>query len=165
MAKTGGDNRGKGQNRQPKQRNARPAGGPVKPEGGETTAGYFRRVFAENPKRLDAASNKEMLDRWLQDHPGEKEVPNNVKANLANIKSVLRKQGRKRQARRDAAAAAGGATAGAAAPPRAPEGLERLEEHIDEGLTLAKNLDREGLDTVIQYLRQARNLVVWKMGK
>jgi hypothetical protein len=32
-------------------------------------------------------------------------------------------------------------------------------------LTLAKNLDREGLANVIGLLRRARNEVVWKMGE
>ena len=44
-------------------------------------------------------------------------------------------------------------------------GLDALEEQIDECLTLAKNLDREGLANVISLLRRARNEVVWKMGE
>jgi len=43
--------------------------------------------------------------------------------------------------------------------------LDALEEQIDECLTLAKNLDREGLANVIGLLRRARNEVVWKMGE
>jgi hypothetical protein len=53
-------------------------------------------------------------------------------------------------------------------PCRAPSlsrNLDSLEEHIDEGLRLAKNIDRAGLDKVIGLLRQARNQVVWKMGQ
>src|SRR3989442_2364812 len=127
MAKARDDNQGKGQHRR-----ARRTGGQANPEGGETTAGYFRRVLGENPKLLNADSNEETLDRWLQDHPGAKAVPSNVRANLANIKSVLRKRGRTRQARKDAAA-----TGAATLPPRqASQGLELLEEHIDDVLTL-----------------------------
>jgi hypothetical protein len=44
-------------------------------------------------------------------------------------------------------------------------GLEALEEHIDDSLTLAKNLDRSGLAEVIILLRKARNKVVWKLGE
>jgi hypothetical protein len=40
-----------------------------------------------------------------------------------------------------------------------------LEEHIDDCLTVAKLLDREGLGHVIRLLRQARNEVVWKLGQ
>src|SRR5689334_8687588 len=72
---------------------------------GETTSGYFRRLFKENPKLLKASKNDAILERWLQDHPGETEVPKNVKNNLANIKSVLRNRRRKRKGSRRAAGA------------------------------------------------------------
>ena len=42
---------------------------------GESIQGYFRRIFKEKPKLLRERSNKPLLDRWLADHPGEKEVP------------------------------------------------------------------------------------------
>jgi hypothetical protein len=35
---------------------------------------------------------------------------------------------------------------------------------LDNCLTDAKHLDREGLDDVIRMLRNARNAVVWKLG-
>ena len=53
----------------------------------------------------------------------------------------------------------------AVAPRSGVRGLESLEEQIDECLTLAKNLDREGLSSVINLLRRARNEVVWKIGE
>src|SRR6266446_5730109 len=65
---------------------------------GESTAGYFRNVFKENPAWLKERSNEKLLQRWLTDHPGETEVPKTVKANLANLKSVLRSKKRKRVA-------------------------------------------------------------------
>jgi hypothetical protein len=43
--------------------------------------------------------------------------------------------------------------------------LEALEELIDDCLSLAKHLDREGLESIIKLLRRARNEVVWKMGQ
>ena len=55
--------------------------------------------------------------------------------------------------------------ASVAAPRKRVRGFESLEEQIDECLTLAKNLDREGLSSVINLLRRARNEVVWKMGE
>src|SRR5437016_4330313 len=119
---------------QGKRKNTPPAPAEAKPEGGETTAAYFRRILTETPKLLNAGSNKETLDRWLQDHPGYVTVPNNIKANLSNIKSVLRQKRRQWRARKDAAAT--GPDAPAAVPRRAPKGLEMLEEHIDDGLTL-----------------------------
>src|SRR3954470_3558782 len=115
------------------------------PAGGENTSAYFRRILNETPTLLDSGSNKETLGRWLADHPGQKIVPNNVRANLANIKSVMRKQGRTRGKRQEAARAA---QPNAGSPPpirKAGQKLELLEEHIDDALTLAKNIDREGL--------------------
>lgn len=129
---------------------------------GETVSGYFRRIFDEKPSLLEQSSNKELLDRWLKDHPGNKEVPKNIKGNLANIKSVLRSQGRKQTKR----AYRNAQEAGEAPNPvrRAGTRLEILEEHIDEALTVARNMDRELLKSVIEHLRRARNEVVWKMG-
>jgi hypothetical protein len=130
---------------------------------GETVSGYFRRIFAENPKLLKGRSNDAILRRWSDDHPGQ-EVTTSVRNGLQNIKSILRSRGRKRKRARQAAAAP---PAPAAAPgaPRTPKGLPLLEEHIDDCLTLAKNLDHECLADVIAHLRRARNLVVWKAGE
>jgi hypothetical protein len=127
------------------------------PHGGETISGYFRAILRENPKLLKTRSNQELLDRWLKDHPKEKEVPYRVKHNLANIKGVLRKKGRKRK----------GVTNEAPRPVAATRsrGLEGLEENIDHCLDQAKMLDREGLDSIIKLLRRARNEVVWKLGQ
>jgi hypothetical protein len=130
----------------------------------ETVSGYFRRLFEQNPKWLAERSNQALLDRWLQDHPGEQEVPVKVKQNLSNVKSVLRKKLREKS---------GGAKRAsqpvAAAPTEAPRKgvrrLESLEEQIDECMVLAKELDREGLASVITLLRRARNEVVWKLGE
>jgi hypothetical protein len=136
------------------------------PKNEETIAGYFRKVFRENPNLLRGRSNEELLRRWLADHPGEKEVPNRVKQSLSNIKSVLRKKRRKRKAKGQAAQAMTTApkpTEGASK--KAVRSLEPLEEQIDDCLSLAKHLDREGLDSAIKLLRRARNEVVWKLGQ
>lgn len=135
-------------------------------DGEETVAGYFRKVFAESPGLLKGKSNDALLQRWLADHPGETEAPKSVKSGLANIKSVLRKKGRRedrRTARREAARGPGHEARGLV-PGRGNQ-LERLEENIDDCLTLARLLDRDGLSRVIALLRAARNEVVWKMGQ
>jgi hypothetical protein len=133
---------------------------------GETVAGYFRQIFKENPKLLKERSNDELFRRWLADHPGHSEVPKQVRTGLQNIKSVLRKERGKKRGPRAAAAGEAAAPAVAQRPARrAPvKGLEQLEEHIDECLALAKNVDREGLGDVILLLRRARNGVVVKLG-
>src|SRR5262245_49944652 len=69
------------------------------PQSGETTSAYFRSIFKANPKLLNERSNQELLQRWLNDHPGEKEVPQRVKYILSNLKSILRKQHRQKKAK------------------------------------------------------------------
>ena len=81
-----------------------------------------------------------------------------------NVKSLLRKRGRTRGKRHDEERER--ATGVKAAPrTRVANALEELEEHIDDCLTVAKLVDREGLAHVIKLLRQARNEVVWKLGQ
>ena len=135
----------------------------------ESVAGYFRKVFRESPKLLRQRSNDELYRRWLQDHPGHKEVPAKVKTGLQNIKAALRAKRAKRKA-----AKLGPATAQPQAPaalsPQAPrrlpaKGMQQLEEQIDEVLGLARGLDREGLQDVIAILRRARNEVVRRGGR
>jgi hypothetical protein len=130
---------------------------------GESISGYFRGVFNEKPELLKARSNDDLLERWLKDHPGVKVVPDRVKQNLANIKSVLRKKARKRKtlAKGLEQPVAARPTTGASVS----RGLESLEENIDNCLDQARNLDSEGLADIIQLLRRARNGVVWKMGQ
>jgi hypothetical protein len=147
-----------------KRKAAQAPAGQAKANGG-TVSGYFRKVFAESPGLLDSRSNDELLQRWLKDHPGETEVPKNVKVGLQNIKSVLRSKSRRKKAR--AAAAAGTV---AQVGQRVEVGvkknkLEALEERIDNTLMFARGLDEEGLHDVISHLRRARNEVVWKMGQ
>jgi hypothetical protein len=129
---------------------------------GESVAGYFRKIFKENPKLLRKRSNDELFRRWLADHPGHSDVPKHVRTGLQNIKSVLRQErGKKKRARAEQAGAAG---AQPVARRISAKGLEQLEEHIDECLALAKHTDREGLGDVISLLRRARNGVVVKLG-
>jgi hypothetical protein len=127
----------------------------------ESVAGYFRPIFQENPGLLISRSNDELLQRWLKDHPGEKEVPAKVKQNLANLKSVLRKKARKRGRKAPAA------VAGVQPTPvkKQTRSLEALEIQIDDCLSTARSMDREGLESVISHLRRARNEVVWKTGQ
>jgi two-component sensor histidine kinase len=134
--------------------------------GAETISGYFRRLFEENPQWLEERSNQALLDRWLKDHPGQTEVPENIKNNLSNVKSTLRKTLRKKRGRPKKTSQPVVATAAPAeAPRKSARRLEALEEQIDDCLALAKEVDRERLADVIVLLRRARNQVVWKMGE
>jgi hypothetical protein len=133
----------------------------------ESVAGYFRKIFKEKPKLLGERSNESLLKQWLADHRDHREVPDNVKASLSNVKSMLRSKKRKKVARH----AEGNQVIEHGMKPsiaRVPSGsskLEQLEQHIDECLIEARLLDKEGLDDVIHYLRRARNAVVWKIGQ
>ncbi|HEV3117949.1 MAG TPA: hypothetical protein VGY58_12915 [Gemmataceae bacterium] len=134
------------------------------PTGQENISGYFRKLFAENPKLLKTRSNQEVLERWLTDHPGKRKVPERVKQSLSNVKSILRKKLRKR-GRKAAATEAASAVESVPQLQVVPLGLEALEIQIDDVLTVARTLDREGLESVINHLRRARNEVVWKLGQ
>jgi hypothetical protein len=126
----------------------------------ETTSGFFREIFDERPDLLEGKSNEELIRRWIEAHPNHTEKAlKKAKANLANLKSALRRKEREKgkKARR-----AGGARTSTT---RVRPTMETLEEYIDECLIMAKNLDRAGLDNVITNLRRARNEVVWKMGQ
>ena len=115
-------------------------------QNGESTGGYFRRLLKQNPQWLKGRSNEEILTHWLADNPGHKEVPDNVKGNLSNIKSVLRSKKRKKVAKRAEEDQPTGATLQPAAPvARKALGstkLDELELQIDECLILARQLDR-----------------------
>jgi hypothetical protein len=132
--------------------------------GKQSTSGYFRVIFQERPDLLDGKSNEELISRWVADHPNhtEKEL-RKTKANLANLKSILRKQKRTGRGNGRGRPAGGSSTASTYFSGRPT--MDRLEEHIDECLTQARTLDRDGLESVIKLLRRARNEVVWKLGQ
>lgn len=132
---------------------------------GESISGYFRKIFRENPKLLKQRSNDELLSRWSLDHPGEP-VTDRIKQNLANLKSILRKKRRNKRGKgKKAAAPVETALMTMTPAKKAYRGLEALELEIDDCLTSARTLDREGLEDVINWLRRARNAVVWKLGQ
>ena len=133
-----------------------------KKSGTENISGYFRAFYKANPKLLQERSNDVVIKQWLADHPGTKEVPDNIKGALSNIKSVMRSKSRRRKAdlpdyRTDGAPAA--------AKQVSPRTLEALEISIDECIATARQADPEGLAEIIQHLRRARNKVVWVMGE
>src|SRR5262249_22680582 len=134
-----------------------------------TISGYFRQVFDERPEWLRQKSNNEILARYRADHgmAEDQELPKSVRNTLANLKSVLRKKHRikVRKAARKAGQKGSPDRAVAAAPRPGRRTMEALEEQIDDCMTLAWNLDREGLHDVIRHLRAARREVVWKMGQ
>jgi hypothetical protein len=144
---------------------------PAPSSNGETTSGYFRRIFREDRSLLKQGSNAAVFERWLNDHPGHKDVPDNIKAILHNLKSVLRQKRKQRRAEKAQATPAAVAPVVSAAATRSPAGarragasLSRLEEEIDACLAIAREMDREGLAKVIDRLRAARNAVVRMAG-
>ena len=131
----------------------------------ESDLAFFRRVFAARPQLLQTANSELVLDEWLKEHPAFTDVPAKVKAICHHVKSDLQgERPRRRQPLPDETRVETGASRRIRARfPRAGN-LESLEQRIDDCLTLAKNLDAEGLKEVIQLLRQARNAVIWKLG-
>jgi hypothetical protein len=128
----------------------------------KSLSGYFKQVISENPSWLDGeGTNALILEQFQKDRPS-KAITTKIKANLANVKSLLRREKRGRgRGKASSTLAKAGVLIGFAAT----RSLAGLEESIDECLLLAKNLDRHGLDHVIRLLRNARNHVVWKMGR
>jgi len=135
----------------------------------ESIAGFFTPIFAANRILLKTRSNKKVLAMWLEAHPGYKEVPENVKSRVANVKSKMRSKLRKRQGKKAVAEVAAGTAKAQSSPLVSADaidtGLEKLEMLIDECLTMARGLERKGLDNVVGALRIARNRVVWKLGE
>ncbi len=128
----------------------------------KSVSGYFRNLIGQKPQLLDEPhSNQELLGRWVKDHP-TKELTDSIKANLSNLKSVMRaeKSGAKRGGKPSPRPAANKTISRL----KEMEGMEKLEESIDDCLVLAKTMDRKGLDHVIEKLRTARNEVVCKIG-
>src|SRR5262249_15864248 len=126
----------------------------------ETMTGYFRKILADNPKLLNKRSNKELFQRWMDDHPGHEKVPPQVKVAASNAKTAEKQKRKKRKKTTHLAASASG-EAGNGTRPSAPKPsakvLQSLEEQIDNCIAFAKNLDPQGLEEVIQSLRHARN--------
>jgi hypothetical protein len=125
--------------------------------------GYFRKFFEEDPSLLKTSSNELLLDRFKADHPShtDRELKK-ARQNLANLKSVLRKQKRLGKSIKTAPRA----NAVKAVPVLLDFGptLEGLEEHIDECLGMARSLDRALLVNTIRLLRAARNDVSMLIG-
>src|SRR5262245_53608626 len=67
---------------------------------GENISGYFRKLFEQHPAWLESRSNDDVLSQWLKDHPDQKTVPDRVKQNLSNVKSVLRQKLRRKPGRK-----------------------------------------------------------------
>jgi hypothetical protein len=130
-----------------------------KSKDGSSSYTYFKELFEKSPELLKGRSNKDILARYRTDHGlGENAaIEQKVTNNLSNVKSNMRKAGRKRK--KMDAKAAGIKIA------RPTNKLEALEIHIDNCLTMARNLESAGLEDVVHHLRTARNKVVWKLGE
>jgi hypothetical protein len=137
----------------------------AKPEE-ENVSAYFKKLFDQYPHLLKKRSNDEVYELWRRDHPGYTEIPKKVQQGLSNVKSLKRNEkkrpGRARKPREEPAN--GSASRPLRAAPAHSKGLEKLEEMIDECLSLARSEGREELEPVIQYLRKARKEIIVKLG-
>src|SRR5262249_43679092 len=137
---------------------------------GESTSGYFRKLFEGNLDWLSSSSNDVVKEKYKADFG--KDMDKRVQGIMANVKSKLRgehgiKKRRGRKGRRRAAAATALA-AGNAAPARRTrsqmEILEKLESELDNCLGIARQRPDE-FKSIIGHLRGARNAVVYMMGE
>jgi hypothetical protein len=117
-------------------------------------------MIAKNRRLLKSESNDPFYNQWLADHPGHETVPDNWKAGLSTVKSILRNRPKKGKRKKKAEAPASAAPHQQPAP-KAPKTLVGLEKMIDDCLLAARDMDRGGhLSNVIDHLRFARNGVV-----
>jgi len=128
----------------------------------DSIGGYFRTLFRSKPELLQQKKNDEILAHYRRDKGmSENEViEKRIINNLANVKSVERKNYRKKG--RKAAVSAGAPNV--VERPRVPRNLEALEIMIDEAMMLSRSIDRELLEPIWRQLRAARNQVVMMMG-
>lgn len=130
---------------------------------GPSIAGYFRKLFMENPALLEHKTNDQILNHYRKDHgmAADAVVEKRVKDAMANTKSQLKKKlgaGGKLPATGVKQKMTARVSAGTA-------NMEVLEELIDECMTMARTLDKEGLNDVIRHLRRARNKIIWRLGE
>jgi hypothetical protein len=122
---------------------------------------WINKVYDERPELLEASENDEIVEVFKKQFPRRTSAKNitRLRQNVNNVKSQRKRKGAK------------GGSAGRAAAPvaavRQSRGtggtMQRLEERIDDVLSMARGLGSEGLGDVIQSLRAARNAVV-RMG-
>lgn len=129
--------------------------------GPETIGGYFRQLFTEHQDLLKLRTNPEIQALWEKDHPNER-MTERIKNNMSNVKSQMRKKFRK--GGRKAKASQSTLIAIHPANSRRPN-LVGLEVAIDDCMMMAKVINREALNQVLEHLRRARNLVVYQGGE
>ena len=128
---------------------------------------WFRTTFGQRPDLVRKRGSNEEIERmWRAAHPG-KDFTKRHRQAMANVKSALKKAGRKGR-RRGQPAEASGMIPGAR-PLRASAGgsLEHLEEAIDRCLSTARGMEDRDPDIhkVVRNLRLARNELVLISGK
>jgi hypothetical protein len=134
-------------------------GGRGRKRGNESVSGWFRNAFTQHPEWLRGRSNAAVMEQWQADHPGQSFGASERNA-CNNVKSLMRKRQRRRG--RKPASEGGGAVPAVRV---SRSNLELLEEHIDDCMSMARTLDKIGLELVVKLLRRARNEVVWKQGQ
>jgi hypothetical protein len=128
---------------------------------------WFRTTFGHRPDLVrKKGSNEEIEAMWRAAHPG-KDFSKRHRQAMANVKSAMKKTGRK--GKRRAQQADGSAMVQAARPVRASTGgsLEHLEEAIDRCLSTARGMEDRDPDIhkVVRNLRLARNELILISGK
>ena len=122
-----------------------------------SVSSFFRQIYKQQPELLESSSNEEVYNLFSE--MTKRKITDRDKAILSNLKSLERKKAKHgTKGSRKAMKAQNHAVKTAVG--RGGSHLDRLEESIDDCMSAAKVLDREGLLTVIDHLRKARNEVV-----
>jgi hypothetical protein len=131
-------------------------------------ASVIRSYYEENPEWLDTASNQDLIERYLKDHPGE-EWSKRHQQGAANEKTKLRKKAgkvRRRRRKRSGGESENAANESRVIRVRTPMGvLEQLELLIDDCLSVAAKQNNPALENTVKHLRVARRSVAWAMGE
>jgi hypothetical protein len=125
----------------------------------ENVSAYWRAMISKNRRLLRSESNEPFYNQWLADHPGHETVPDNWKAGLSTVKSILRNRPKKGKRKKKGEAPAA-PTPQRQVAAKVPKTLVGLEKMIDDCLLAARDMDRGNLSNVIDHLRYARNAVV-----
>lgn len=116
----------------------------------------FREYFRNQPELLKERDNSKVVDMFKRDYP---KVPWDIRAQqaLANAKNYERKGAKKRKkqmAKVQRALSTPQVLSGAKSQ------LNVLEDRIDDCLAMAKEIDRDGLHSIVKHLHRARNDLV-----
>jgi len=123
---------------------------------GPSLLGIFRQYFADHPEWLRTRSTDEVIAQFSKDHP-KIEVDRRVKQSLFNAKNYAKEGKQGKRGRKQKVAEI---TAAMKIPHAGNGALQILENHVDDGLAMARALGNESIREIVSHLHRARNMLV-----